>query len=59
MRIDGGVSIPVREADGRDVISVALLKKSMDAMKVSGEDMKKLLEQSVNPNLGKHIDIKI
>ncbi|MFZ5354211.1 MAG: YjfB family protein [Bacillota bacterium] len=58
MRI-GGVTMPVREADSRNIINIMMIKKSMEAMKENGNDIKRLMEQSVTPNLGKHIDVKV
>lgn len=39
--------------------NVALLSKSLDDLKKSGEEMIKMMERSVNPNLGKNIDVKV
>lgn len=42
-----------------DQAQTAMLKKSLDSFKQTGEQLTKMMEQSVNPNLGKHIDIKL
>lgn len=39
--------------------STAVLKKSLDSFKQSGEQLTKMMEQSVNPNLGRNIDIRL
>lgn len=41
------------------VIGMAVLSKSLDTAKQSGQNLIKMMEQSVNPNLGKNIDTKI
>lgn len=41
------------------VIGIAVLAKSLDTVKQSGQNMIKMMEQSVNPNLGKNIDLKV
>ncbi len=41
------------------VIGTAVLAKSLDSFEQSGEGLVKLMEQSVNPNIGMNIDLKI
>ena len=40
-------------------MAVSVLSKSMDMIDVMGEGMLKIMEASVNPNLGQNIDIKL
>lgn len=40
-------------------VSVAMLKKSLDTLDTTGENMVKMMELSVNPNLGQNIDLTI
>ena len=40
-------------------IGVAVLDKSLDAIEEQGQGLIKLMEASVNPNLGQNIDIKV
>lgn len=40
-------------------VSTAVLSMNLDSIKVTGENMTKLLEQSITPNLGQNIDLKI
>ncbi len=40
-------------------INVALLSQSLDTVETMGTDMVKMMEQSVQPNLGQNIDITI
>lgn len=39
--------------------SVAVMSKSLDTAEATGEAITKMLEQSVQPNLGQNIDITI
>ena len=40
-------------------VQVAVLKKSLDALETTGDDLTKMMEASVTPNLGQNIDISI
>ncbi len=40
-------------------IGAAILAKSLDAFQQSGEGVVKMMEQSVNPNVGKTFDMKV
>ncbi len=40
-------------------IGTAVLAKSLDSFEQSGEGVIRMMEQSVNPNVGKNIDMKI
>jgi hypothetical protein len=40
-------------------IGTAVLAKSLDAFEQSGDSVVKMMEQSVNPTVGKNIDMKI
>ena len=40
-------------------VSPAVTKMSMDTAETAGENMVKMMEQSVNPNLGSNIDIRL
>lgn len=40
-------------------VSVAVTKMSMDTAKAAGENLIKMMEQSVNPSVGSNIDIKL
>ena len=42
-----------------DMVSVAVFKKTMDTTLSTGESMIKMMEQSVNPNLGQNIDLRV
>jgi hypothetical protein len=40
-------------------IEVAMLSKSLDTYQTTGENLTKMMEASVNPNLGQNIDIRV
>ena len=40
-------------------VGVAVLSQNLDAVRDMGDDMTKMLEQSVTPNLGGNIDISL
>lgn len=40
-------------------VSVAVLAKNLDTVEKLGQDMIKMMEQSVAPHLGQNIDIRI
>ena len=40
-------------------VQVAVLKKSLDTLETTGDDLPKMMEASVTPNLGQNIDISI
>ncbi|BCN30434.1 YjfB family protein [Anaeromicropila herbilytica] len=41
------------------MVSTAVLKMSMDTVEQAGDGITKMMEQSVNPNLGGNIDISV
>lgn len=40
-------------------VSVAVMSKSLDMVEDTGDSLSKMLEQSVQPNLGQTIDITV
>lgn len=40
-------------------VSIAVLKNTLDTVEVSADSMIKMMEQSVAPNVGQTIDIKL
>lgn len=40
-------------------VGTAVLAKNLDTIEQVGDSLIKMMEQSVNPNLGKHIDIRV
>jgi hypothetical protein len=53
------LSVITKHAALMQQVGTAVMKKAMEAAKVNSEAMIKIMEQSVNPNLGTHIDIKV
>lgn len=41
------------------LIGMAVLSKSLDTAEIAGQDMIKMMEQSVNPYLGQNVDITL
>lgn len=42
-----------------ELVSTQMLKNAMDMMKMQGAEIVQMMEQSVNPNLGGNIDIRV
>lgn len=40
-------------------VQVAVLRQSLDSLETSGDSLTKMMEASVNPELGQNIDIRI
>ncbi len=40
-------------------IGTAVMAKSLDTAKIAGQNMIKMMEMSVNPNLGANIDLRV
>lgn len=53
------LSISMKQASLAQQVSIALTKKVMDTSEVNAQALTRLMEQSVNPNLGKNIDISV
>lgn len=53
------LSVQLSTAKASDMVSVALLKKTLDTVEDNGESMIKMMEQSVTPNLGQNIDLRV
>lgn len=53
------LSSSASQADLMSQVSASVLKMSMDTVEQSMDNMVKMMELSVNPNLGTNIDIKI
>lgn len=49
------ISVPETMTD----VSLAVLGKNLDITEQAGQDMVKMMEQSVQPNLGQNIDLLI
>ena len=53
------LSTSMSMADVNSQIGIAVLAKNLDTMEDVGEGMKKMMEMSVNPNLGANIDVSV
>ena len=53
------LSMDMAQVKVADQASTAVLKKTLDNFKQSGEQLTKMMEMSVNPNVGGHVDIKV
>ena len=53
------LSTSMNTADVSSQIGIAVLAKNLDTMEDMGESMKKMMEMSVNPNLGANIDVSV
>lgn len=53
------LSVAYSAAKTSDMIGTAILKKALDSVEENGESMIKMMEQSVQPNLGQNIDLRV
>lgn len=54
-----GLSINMNQTQLLTEVKTAVLAKNLDAQEQMKESIKVMMEQSVNPNLGKNIDVSI
>lgn len=59
MTITSSMPVSTNPTVGSAAIGTAVLSKSLDTFEQSGQDMIKMMEQSVNPNLGANVDVRI
>lgn len=55
----GSTNISLSDTKNMNMIDVSILKKSLDSVEQSGAMLTKMMEQSVNPNIGSNIDIRL
>ncbi|NLB78864.1 MAG: putative motility protein [Clostridiaceae bacterium] len=53
------MSVVMKQGQLMRQVGIAVMKKAMDSAEMSTENLLKVLEQSVNPNLGQNIDIRL
>lgn len=53
------ISLSVSGTSNMNAIDTAMLKKSLDAVETNGAMLTQMMEQSVNPNIGANIDIRL
>ena len=52
-------SLPISMPTKYNAITLAVLNKNMKSIEKTGQNMIRMMEQSVQPNLGQNIDIKV
>lgn len=55
----GNMSISLSDTRSMNEIDTALLRKSLDIAETNGDMITRMMEQSVNPNIGANIDVRI
>ena len=55
----GATSMSVSDTRNMNAIDISMLKKSLDSVEMSGDMITKMMEQSVNPNIGANIDVRL
>lgn len=55
----GSANISVTDTNTMNEVDISLLKKTLDVVEQSGAMFTKMMEQSVNPNIGSNIDIRL
>ena len=53
------LSMQTSALQASDMVSVAVFKKTLETIEGSGENLIKMMEQSVQPNLGQNIDLRV
>lgn len=57
--IIGGISTNISTSNVQSDVSVLMLRKQLDTVKQGGVDLTKMMEQSVNPDVGSNIDYSV
>lgn len=55
----GSTNISVSDTKTMNAIDMSILKKSLEMVEVSGDFITQMMEQSINPNIGSNIDIRV
>ena len=55
----GSTNISLTDTRSMNAIDISILKKSLDAVETSGDMITRMMEQSVNPNIGANIVISL
>lgn len=53
------LSMQASSLQASDMVSVAVFKKTLETMEGTEASLIKMMEQSVNPNLGQNIDLRV
>lgn len=55
----GSMDLMISGTENMNMIDISILKKSLDSVETSGAMLIQMMEQSINPNLGANIDIRL
>ena len=55
----GQISLANSQANTMTSVGIAVLSMSMDTVETLGDEMVKMMEQSVNPHIGGNIDVSV
>lgn len=56
---NSNITLAVSDTGNMNAIDMAMLRKSLDTVETSGAMLTQMMEQSVNPNVGANIDIRL
>lgn len=56
---NSNLTLAVSDTGSMNAIDMAMLRKSLDTVEMSGSMITQMMEQSVNPNIGANIDIRL
>ncbi len=56
---NSNITLAVSDTGSMNAIDMAMLRKSLDTVEASGAMLTQMMEQSVNPNVGANIDIRL
>ena len=56
---NSNITLEVSDTGSMNAIDMAMLRKSLDTVETSGAMLTQMMEQSVNPNVGANIDIRL
>lgn len=54
-----GMSVSMNRANIMQNVNLSVMRKSLDQMQQNGDALIKMMESSVNPNVGQNIDIRL
>lgn len=55
----GATDIMLTDTRNMNMIDMSILKKSLDTAETNGNMLIQMMEQSINPNVGSNIDIRL
>lgn len=56
---NSSITLAVSDTGSMNAIDMAMLRKSLDSIEMNGSMITQMMEQSVNPNIGSNIDIRL